>query len=364
MTMPDSLKLLFLSQEDMIACGVLDMSRCVKTMEEAFRLHDRGETLMAPAMPHGSMICYPDQPVGSSMPSSGPDKRICSMPAYVGGHFNMSGVKWYGSNNENPKKRNLPRSIHLIVLNDPESGVPLAIMDGTLVSAMRTGAVAGVGARLFANRESEIAGIVGAGVISRAELAAFHAVLPNLRRAQVYDMSHSNAERFAEEMSAKLDIEISCAKDTKAALAGADVVGVATSGAIDPVIKPEWIKPEGFVAPLGWLGGPDSLYVETRLVVDDRSSIRAFMGDSSSPAMFSDLSRLAEGGQVDMTACAELGSVLNAQQSIEKNSGKKTMLLAYGLPIEDVAWSSVVYSEAVRNGVGQRLRLWERPHWL
>ena len=132
---------LFLSQKDMIEAGVLDMKGCVEVMEKAFKIMNQGDYLMGgPSQNHhGMKLWLPKQARGPRMPVAGPDRRFMAMISYLGGEFNVCGVKWYGSNLENPAKRGLPRSVLMVILNDPETGAPLAVMDGNLISAMRTG---------------------------------------------------------------------------------------------------------------------------------------------------------------------------------------------------------------------------------
>jgi ornithine cyclodeaminase len=86
----------------------------------------------------------------------------------------MAGVKWYDSNTANSERHGWPRSIHLVIINNPEYGYPLAIMDVTLISAMRTGAVPAIGAKYLARGDSEIISLIGAGVINRAVISCLN----------------------------------------------------------------------------------------------------------------------------------------------------------------------------------------------
>ncbi|MGE3798630.1 MAG: ornithine cyclodeaminase, partial [Thermomicrobiales bacterium] len=124
-----SVDFLYLSEPDMIAAGVTNMARCIDVMEEALILIRKGDFRMAgsTAMSHGAMIRFPRNPAFPGMPADGPDRRFMAMPAYVGGRFGTTGVKWYGSNVEN-RAHGLPRSIHMFTLNDTQSGAPLAVM--------------------------------------------------------------------------------------------------------------------------------------------------------------------------------------------------------------------------------------------
>ena len=139
---------LYLSEPDMIEAGVLDMSRCVDVTEEVFSILSTGDYLMGGPKhnSHGMGIVFPKETPFPNMPVAGPDRRFVAMPAYLGGRFDVCGVKWYGSNAANPPK-GLPRSVLTVLLNDKDTGEPLCFMSANLISAMRTGAVPAVGTR-------------------------------------------------------------------------------------------------------------------------------------------------------------------------------------------------------------------------
>ena len=137
---------LYLSEPDMIAAGVKNMPLCVDTMEKVIQLLNAGDYMMSGNNhnSHGAMVTFPDEPAFPNMPKNGCDRRFMAMPAYLGGEFDMAGMKWYGSNVEN-KKKGLPRSILMMMLNDKETGAPVAMMSANLISAYRTGGIPGVG---------------------------------------------------------------------------------------------------------------------------------------------------------------------------------------------------------------------------
>ncbi|HJC31054.1 MAG TPA: ornithine cyclodeaminase, partial [Candidatus Anaerobutyricum faecale] len=137
---------LYLNEEDMVKAGVKDMPGCIGAIEEMFRLMKKGDYRMGGANgnSHGVMMVFPESSPFPNMPTDGPDRRFMAMPAYLGGKFDMAGMKWYGSNIENHKK-GLPRSILMLTLNDKDTGAPVAYMSANILSAYRTGAVPGVG---------------------------------------------------------------------------------------------------------------------------------------------------------------------------------------------------------------------------
>ncbi len=155
-----------------MAAGGLDMAAIVDVIERAFRVKAEGQVFMPPKV----MITWSDEP-GTEEKHG----RIMAMPAYVGGEFDVAGLKWIPSVPDNPARRGLPRANALVLLSDRESGLPLAVMDGTVVSAMRTGAVTGVAVRHLAAGDERRACLLGAGVLAHTQLDALRVVMPALR---------------------------------------------------------------------------------------------------------------------------------------------------------------------------------------
>lgn len=110
--MDTAIKFLYLSEPDMIRAGVTDMDACVEAMEDLLLTLHKGDYVMGGKNhnSHGCMVTFPDDPEFDGMPKNAEDRRFMAMPAYLGGRYQMAGMKWYGSNMEN-KKKGLPRSI-------------------------------------------------------------------------------------------------------------------------------------------------------------------------------------------------------------------------------------------------------------
>ena len=193
----------YLSEPDMIRAGVTDMAGCVDTMEEVLALLHSGDYRMAGANndSHGAMVVFPDESPFEAMPKPTADRRFMAMPAYLGGSFGTSGCKWYGSNIAN-REKGLPRSILMFTLNDTDTGAPLAIMSANLLSAYRTGAIPGVGARYLAREDATTVGILGPGVMARTSLAAFMAARPGIRTVKIKGRGTRSVESF-QELAAK-----------------------------------------------------------------------------------------------------------------------------------------------------------------
>src|SRR4029078_5560159 len=177
----------YLSQEDVVAAGGLDMAAIVDVIERAFRGKAEGEVFMPPKV----MITWSDEP-GTEEKHG----RIMAMPAYVGGEFDVAGLKWIPSVPDNPIRRGLPRANALVLLSDRETGLPLAVMDGTVVSAMRTGAVTGLAVRHVALPGSRVACLLGAGFLAHTQLEALRIAMPDLSEVRVFDPRADRSAAF------------------------------------------------------------------------------------------------------------------------------------------------------------------------
>lgn len=338
---------LYLSQEDVISAGGLDMPATMATMEAALALHARGEVVQ----PIKPTLRWGDEP--DTEETRG---RIMAMPAYLGGGFDVAGIKWIPSMPANPAQRGLPRASALIILNDPHTGLPLAVMDGTVVSAMRTGAVTGVAARYLARPDAGIVGLCGAGVQSRTQLLALRVALPSLRLVRVYDPQSEKCRKWAEEMSGETGLDVRAVNTARDAVLGADVVVPATI-ATEAYIKADWIGEGTLVAnPSSFDVCFDVVDQADKLVVDDWEQDVAH--DSRLPARMVAAGRL---GRDDLHA--ELGEIVIGRKAGRESERERIVFDYVGLAIEDVAEAHRVFSRAVEQGLGQRLTLWEEPLW-
>ncbi|WP_278550084.1 tyramine oxidase subunit B [Cloacibacillus evryensis] len=365
---------LYLSEQEMIKAGVLDSKGCVDTIEEVFRLLSRGDYIMGGPKEnsHGVMMWFPEEK-RFNMPLAGPDRRFMAMIAYLGGKFNICGEKWYGSNVENPRLRKLPRSILMVMLNDPETSAPLALMSANLISAMRTGAVPGVAARHLAKSDASTAGIVGAGVISKATLLAINAGRPNIRTAWVYDIVEEKSRNFVKEM-AEHDIKVNVAASLEECVRNSDVIAVATAGKNIVRIEENWLKEGVLLETSGALNVPDSFCLNNKIVVDNwkmhqewREEGLASAGglDAMTWAPTQQVIKLQVAGKIDENKdIANLGDVIEDKVPGRENDKEKIFFLAGGMPVHDIAWGKMVYNTAKEKNLGVNLNLWEEPHWF
>lgn len=370
--MDQKVEFLFLSQEEMIEAGVLDMANCVAQMDAAFKLLGRGDCLMGgpSGQHHGMKIHFPKEAQGPRMPVKGPDRRFMALVSYLGGDFHVCGTKWYGSNIENPS-RGLPRSILLVIINDPETGAPLAIMDGNLISAMRTGAVIGLGAQYLVPDDAEVAGIIAAGVISKTSLMALAVGMPNLKDVKVFDINQEKADAFSREMTEKLGVNVYAVDRMEAAVRESDAVSSAASRIKVPRFETEWFKPGAFLGISSDVHLTDEFWQNAAVVADNwkmhvewrEETLRLPEKERDFP-LYEDLHRLIMDGRIQDSDIIEMGDIVSSAAAARSRENQLVAYITGGMGIEDSAWGYAVYKQAKAKGLGQSLKLWDKPLWF
>ena len=369
---------LWLSEDDMIQAGVTDSAACVETMEETLILLADGDYRMAGASAnsHGAQINFPAEPAHEGMPADGPDRRFMAMPAYLGGRFQSAGVKWYGSNTEN-RNHELPRSIHVFVLNDAVTGAPKAIMSANLLSAYRTGAVPGVGVKHLAVEDAETVGIIGPGVMSRTIFASALSQRPGIRRVKIKGRSEGSTRRVAEELRAKYpELEVEVVDSEKAAIEGSDILIAGTSTSPDgpsgfPYFKREWIKPGALILCPAAARFDDDFIAsdDANLVVDYTGLYGEWFNENGPDITYEQLLGIPGNRWWDMTAegtlakdrLVNIGDIA-AGRALGRIDDEQIFIYSIGgMPVEDVAWAYDVYHNALEQGIGTSLNLWHTP---
>lgn len=369
---------LYLSERDMIAAGVKDMKGCIETMEEMFRLMKAGNYRMGGANgnSHGCMVTFPASSPFPEMPVDGPDRRFMAMPAYLGGKFDMAGMKWYGSNVEN-RKKGLPRSILMLVLNDKETGAPLAFMSANILSAYRTGAVPGVGFKYFAPEDSTTAAIVGPGVMSKTALAAIIAARPGIKSVKIKGRGQKSLDSFIG--AAKLDypnVEFITVQSIEEAVRESDIVYVSTSvptGNLDeyPYVKEDWIKKGAMLCTTAALRFDDDFIINRARNVADNIKLYEAWEEEYKPDAYNTIpipavrvEDLVAQGKMSPERIDDLGDILTGKVPVHRNKDEIVVYSVGGMPVEDIAWGTVVYRRALELGIGTKLNLWEKPYMV
>ena len=370
------LDFIYLNEQDMIAAGVNNMDRCLSSMEDMFILLQKGDYRMGGenANEHGIRVSFPKTSNIEGMPTHKPDYRFMAMPAYLGGRFKMFGIKSYGSNPDNAQK-GLPRSILMMQLMDATTGAPLAYMSANILSAMRTGATSGVGAKHLSVKNPKTVSIIGPGTMSKYTLDAFICAQPSLRVVKIKGRSQRGIDSFITYCKEKFPMieEYVVCDSIEEACSEADIVFFGTTNAAkyedNPTVKKEWLKAGALVisasallVDTAFLSNPD-----VKLISDNYKMYDGWGNGQPLPTQKNVSTLLGMGffdavteGRIQREAITELGEILNGEKTGRDNEQQIILYAVGGMPIEDVAWGYDVYMNALEKGIGKKLNLWEQ----
>jgi alanine dehydrogenase len=305
---------------------LLSMDEAIEAVEHSFRLETEGGTIMPPKL-------Y------LNLPSYQGDFR--AMPVYIDG---SAGVKWVSVYPDN-WRQNLPSIVATIILCDPNTGYPLAIMDGTYITNMRTGAAGGVAVKYLARRDSSVIGFIGAGTQAKTQLLAISKVLPQIKEAKVFDLHQYTSLKYAEEMGARLSLNISTVETIEEATE-ADIV-VTTTPSRTPIVKKQHIRPGTHINAIGAdAKGKQELEADlltgAKIIVDDIEQA-SHSGEINVP--------LSEGVIKVEDIYGTLGEVAANMKKGRENDEEITIFDSTGLAIEDIICAKLIYKKAKERGV-------------
>lgn len=373
--MDSKIDFLYLSEPDMIKAGVKDMKQCVDVMEDMLITLYKGDYVMGGQNhnSHGCMITFPDHPEFPGMPQNADDRRFMAMPAYLGGNYQMAGMKWYGSNVEN-KKKGLPRSILMMMLNDKDTGAPLALMSANLVSAYRTGGIPGVGAKYLARKDAKVASVIGPGVMGKTSLAAFVSVCPQLDTVKIKGRGQKSLDSFVsfikEELPQIKDIQI--CETVEEAVRDSDIISFTTTVRDDvssfPYISGDWIKKGALISMPSAARFDDGFLVnKCKLVVDNSKLYEAWEEEYPYPTypqmqiIGTKFTDLRHEGKIKPEDIIDLTDIIEGRRPGRESDDDIIVYSVGGMPVEDIAWGGMVYRNAVKLGIGIKLPLWDKP---
>lgn len=367
---------LFLSEEDMIKAGVKDMPACIKAMEEVVKCLNSGDYVMGGENhnSHGSQVSFPVSSPFPNMPKDeGDDRRFMAMPAYIGGPFDLMGMKWYGSNTNN-RKKGLPRSILTVMLNDKDTGAPLCLMSANLLSAYRTGAIPGVGAKYLVRKGASVCGICGLGVMGKTSLAAIMATCPDITVVKVKGRGRASLDKFVEYVRDTYPqlVDVTAVDTVEELIRDSDVISFANSGGTDPstypYVKSEWIKKGAVLIGLSCFDmDSEDMRDHCTLVVDNMQLYEAWEEEFPYPSfgpnniIGSKFTDMAHEGVITKERIYDLGDIISGKRPGRISDDQIFVYSVGGMPVEDVAWGKICYENAKKMGLGTVLRLWEEP---
>ena len=373
--MDTRIKFLYLSEPDMIKAGVKNMDQCVEAMEDLLVTLNKGDYVMAGVNhnSHGAQVIFPDDPQFEGMPKNADDRRFMAMPAYLGGKYQMAGMKWYGSNCEN-KASGLPRSILMMMLNDKDTGAPLALMSANLVSCYRTGAIPGVGAKYLAGKDSETVTIIGPGVMGRTCLLAFLSVCPKITTVKVKGRGQRSLhafEEFVKKVCPQIQQVIVC-DSMEEAVKDSDIICVTSTAPVKeidfPYIAEDWVKKGALIClPSAARFDDDFLINRCKKVVDNYKLYEAWAEEFPYPSyemvqiIGSKFTDYLHEGRIQREDIVDIADIINKKHPGRESDDEIIVYSVGGMPVEDIAWGGTVYRNALKEGIGVELPLWDQP---
>ncbi|WP_027718023.1 ornithine cyclodeaminase family protein [Desulfovirgula thermocuniculi] len=321
-------EVLYLSGADVRKIG-LSMAETMEAVEQALFEKGRGNCQMPPKPGIFTQ----------------PDAFIHAMPAYIPA-LGAAGLKWVAGYPGNTR-HGLPYLNGLLILNCPETGVPLAVMDCVWITAQRTGAVSGIAAKYLARQDSEVLAIIGCGVQARTQLEAL-ALVRRLKVVKCYDINPGQTSLFIEEMKARLPhLEYVAAGSAREAVQEADIVVTATPILKEPrpPIELGWLKEGVLGLPIDFdsywqpeaMQGCDKFYVDDENQFEYYRTLGYFRGAPK--------------------AYADLGQLVTGKVPARESERERIISMNLGLAIEDMATAIRIYQKALEQGIGTLLPL-------
>jgi alanine dehydrogenase len=308
----------------------LDMDLALAAVEAAFRAYGEGRVNMPPK--------------AYLLLAQGDFRAMYGEIFLPGDHF--CGLKWVNVHPGNPAK-GLLTVMAKILLNDPETGLEFADLDGTHVTDFRTGAAGGVAAKYLARAEASRLGVVGAGAQARTQVAAILKVRP-IREVTVFSRHLAHSQALAEAIMAQHGVKARAAGDVAEAVQGQDIV-VTTTPSTTPVVRREWVSPGTHINAIGAdAQGKQELEAgilkAARVVVDDWAQA-SHSGEINVP--------LAKGEITPEQIYGSLGEIVAGKKPGRENPAEITVFDSTGLIIQDLALGMAVYKQAKAMGLGE-----------
>jgi alanine dehydrogenase len=308
---------------------ILDMDLALEAAETAFRAYGEGRVNMPPKS-------YLQLAKGDFRAMYGAltlEEEIC-------------GLKWVNVHPDNPQ-RGLPTVMAKIVLNDPETALELADMDGTYITNYRTGAAGGLAARYLSRPESATLGVIGAGVQARMQVAAIFKVR-SISRVTIYNRTPARAQALKEELASRYDVQVAVTEYPQEAVAGKDIIVTATASK-EPLVLADWVSPGTHI---NAIGADAAGKQELDPAIFSRAKI--FLDDWAQAQHSGEINlALAQGLVPRENLWGSLGDVVAGKKPGRENSQEITIFDSTGLVIQDLALGKAVYRLAQEKGLGE-----------
>ncbi|UEX90146.1 2,3-diaminopropionate biosynthesis protein SbnB [Staphylococcus ratti] len=333
-------ELLYLNRTDIEQAGGAHSSVYVDALTEALKAHAEQKFV---------------QPLKPYLRANGKDghiaDRIIAMPSYIGLEDPVSGIKWIGSKHDNPSKRQMERASGVIILNDPETNYPIAVMEASLISSMRTAAVSVIAAQHLAKKGFTDLTIIGCGLIGDRQLQSMLEQFDHIKNVYVFDQFESASAAFVERWkAARSDLNFVQAQTAKEAITQGDVV-ITCTVTDQPYIEYDWLKKGAFVSNISIMDVKKEVFLKAdKVLVDDWSQANREKKTINQLVLEGRFSR------DDLHA--ELGQLLTGEKPGRENDDEIILLNPMGMAIEDISSAYYIYKAAKAQNIGTSLSLY------
>jgi len=324
----EKVSFIYLSQEDVVGLN-LDLHLSISIIEKTFKEHAQKQVEIPPKPgihpQEGSFI--------HAMPAYLKDSKIC-------------GIKWVSGFPSN-HKLNLPQILGILILNDIKTGLPIAVMDCRWITAVRTGAVTAITAKYCAKKNSDVLGIIGAGIQARYQLKLIEIAMPFLQELIIFDINTDISQQFLKDMESQTKLKIRIGKSLQETVENSDIIVTATQRMKEPIIKDEWFKAGSLGCPLesGWAWEKETIEGVDKFITDDYNQMKYFASQGAIKGNFK--------------FYAEVGEIVVGKKKGRENDKERILAINEGLAIFDIALANQIYLKAKKENKGQTLTLME-----
>ena len=326
-----------MSSKDVLIIGAPEVEAALKgrekqvldAVQKAYETHSRG----ASSLPHSSFLRFPD---------SDKDRIIC-LPAYLGGDYQLAGVKWIASMPDNVA-RGMERASAVMILNDRVTGRPGAVIEGSIISKQRTAASAALASKVLASGEPAAIGFVGCGPINTAVAQFLTTVWPNVGRLMAFDLDPARAEAFGKAMRAQRPgVEFKVAASLQELLSECPMVAFGTT-AITPYVDNLDACPAGAtILHVSLRDLAAGAILSNHNIVDDLDHVNR-------AATSIHLASQQE-GHTDFVH-SSLGDILLGNTDLPTRDDRKVIFTPFGLGVLDLAVADLVLNSLAEDGGG------------
>lgn len=316
--------------------SILTVRIAIDAVENAFRQLGEGKVQMPPRV-----AIFLDEYNGA----------IGFMPAYLK-ETKILGLKEIAHYPKNQEMFKLPNLLGLIILCDPETGYPLAIMDAAVITSMRTGAAGAIGAKYLARKDFEVVGLIGTGKQGLFQIVALNEI-KKIKKIKAYDIKKEAQIGFLKALKGKIDSEIELVNDPKDAAIDVDVLITATTST-QPIVKDNWLQTGMHITAIG-----ADMPMKSELCPEVFKKADKIVVDSIAQAfnVGEFITALSKGIISKDSIYAEIGEIVAGKKTGRENDDEITIFKSTGLAVQDVATASRVYEIAKCRQIGAEVNI-------